>query len=102
MIMTVSKRIQTNTIDTKYEYDNGGKLVHEVTTKTFEIPDEPVVTHKATACICESPDNFDFDDEYDIEIEESVSPLKILASISCIASIVASGCLIFKTLRNKN
>ena len=100
--MVVAKRTQTNTVDTKYEYNEEGKLVHEVVTETLEIPDEPLVAHDSVTCVCECPDDFDFDDEYDIEIEEPVSPLKILAGISCLASIVASGCLIFKTLRNKN
>lgn len=95
--MVVAKKIQTNTVDTKFEYSEDGKLIHEVVTETREIPDEPVVSYDTTACVCNCPD--EYDDEYEYEIVEPVSPLKILAGISCLASIVASGCLIFKALK---
>lgn len=32
--MVVAKRIQTNTGDTKYEYNDEGRLVHEFVTET--------------------------------------------------------------------
>lgn len=95
--MVVAKKTQTNTVDTKYEYNDEGRLIHEVVTETLEIPDEPVVAYETTACVCDCPD--EYEDEYDVEIAEPVSPLKILAGISCLASIVASGCLIFKALK---
>lgn len=97
--MVVAKRTQTNTVDTKYEYNNEGKLVHEVVTETLEIPDEPVVAYDTTACVCDYPEEFDAEEEYCAELEVPVSPLRILAGISCVASIIASGCVIFKTLK---
>lgn len=95
--MVAVKRTQTNTVDTRFEYSEDGKLIHEVVTETQEIPDEPVVAYTTTACSCDCPD--EYEDEYDVELVEPVSPLKILAGISCLASIVASGCLIFKALK---
>ena len=94
--MVAVKKTQTNTVDRKYEYNEEGRLIREVVTETYEIPDEPVTT---TLCSCDCPEERDIEDEYNVEIEEPISPLKILAGISCLASIVASGCLIFKALK---
>ena len=97
--MVVVKKTQTNTVDKKYEYNDEGRLVHEVMTETLEIPDEPMMAYETTACACGCPDEFDIEDEYEVEIEEPISPLKILAGISCLVSIIASGCVIFKSLK---
>lgn len=94
-----TNKIQTNTVDTKYEYNDYGKLIHEVTTETVEIPDEPAKVYEANACVCECPNESDLEAEYEVEIDEPISLLKVLASISCFASIIASGCVIFKSLK---
>lgn len=96
--MVICKQTQTNVVDTKYEYDGEGNLIHKVVTETSEIP-EPVPQATVT-CSC-SCDDFDEDAEvcYEHELEIPINPLDIITGVAGVASIIASGCLIFKALK---
>ena len=95
--MVAVKQTQTNTIDTRYEYDNDGKVVHKVVTETLEIPDMfPAAT---MTCSCDCDDDCDVETVIEQEIEVPVSPLDIIMGAAGIASIIASGCMIVKALK---
>lgn len=94
--MLIAMTKQTNVTDTVYEYDANGKMTHKVVTETLEIPDmSPVAT--VTTCACDCDDDFEAD--MYAEFEVPVSPLEVITAAAGIASIIASGCLIYKALR---
>lgn len=95
--MLVAKQIQTNTIDTKYEYDGDGKVVHKVVTETLELPDVPSAV--TCSCACDCDDDYGEGTLIEHELELPVTPLDIIMGAAGIASIIASGCMIAKALR---
>lgn len=95
--MVVVKQTQTNTIDTRCEYDNDGKVVHRVVTETLEIPDvQPAVT---CSCACDYDDDYGEETLIEHELEVPVTPLDVIMGAAGIASIIASGCMIVKALK---
>lgn len=97
--MLIAKTTQTTTIDTRYEYDANGKMIHKVVTETLEIPETPVQTTTMCACDCCDCDEETEAELMTAELEIPVSPMDIIMGAAGIASVLASGCLIFKTLK---
>lgn len=98
--MMIAKTTQTNTIDTKFEYDESGKMTRRIVTETLEVPEAPVFEATVCACDCTDTDE-DSDIGMDVELETEVSPLDIIMGAAGVASIIASGCMIIKSLKSK-
>lgn len=96
--MMIAKTTQTNTIETKFEYDESGKMTRRIVTETLEVPEVPAFEATVCACDCNDIDE-DSDVDIDVELEAAVSPLDVIMGAAGIASIIASGCMIVKALR---
>lgn len=101
--MVITKTTQTNTIDTKFEYDETGKMTHKVVTETLEVPETSVcgtttITYHPDDC--DDGDDIDVDIDTDAELEVTVSPFEVITAVAGIASIITSCCLLSKALKN--
>ncbi len=88
----------TKTIDTVFEYDENGNVIHRVTTETVEFPEEVSVETDTTI---DFPDD-DFDDVLFVAENDTDIPtaFEIVKATICGAALFATGCAIYKALRN--
>lgn len=96
--MMIAKTTQTNTIETRFEYDESGKMTRRIVTETLEIPEIPAFEATVCACDCTNTDE-NSDVDMNVELEAETSLLDVIMGAAGIASIIASGCVIAKALR---
>lgn len=97
-MMTTMNKL-TTTYETTREFDEKGNVTHEIHTETREEPD--CVGYTVTTSTTSDEDIAEMLDGL-IELQEPTpSLLDIIAGAAGIASIIASACLIAKTIKRK-
>ena len=81
--------VTKTTYETKYEYDETGKVIHAVETETVDVP---------SGCVCDdcAPLLEDV-----IEFEDAPSALDIITGAAGLATLAAAICLAVKIVKSK-
>lgn len=81
--------VTKTTYETKYEYDETGKVIHAVETETVDVPN---------GCICDDCAPLF---EGVIESEDAPSALDIITGAAGLATLAAAICLAVKIVKSK-
>ena len=83
--------VTKTTYETKYEYDESGKVIHKVATETVDVPN---------GCICDDCAPL-LEAEGVVAFEDAPSALDIITGAAGLATLAAAICLAVKIVKSK-